>query len=629
MQITFTGANPYFLEQSFLDPDGNLSIEISSVSPTEIILTQTFYTDANVSVTLNGTGFAVSPSGLITSGVITSAEFDGLGIRQATITDINWQANALQVALFDIGFASDFTGIASLFNSSGPITLDASGGRTGFDLENGWTSILPLLTQPIDFIGSPFDDTIEGSSGNDTISTGGNFENGDYVVATEGNDQITFDTPIDGTAAGFWLYYDSIEAPIDFEIDGLANTGSINGPGFTDTLINTSDALEFFLGLEGSRTGDTFEVELDSEQVVAVSGNLGSDIYDITTDGGVVVLDFDYSAATSGLELDLAAGTIADDGFGFTESFTITGTPDRTIIWGTPNGDRVLDGPGDQLLQFYEGDDVFIASNDGQDSVNGGNGTDLVRFDDIDEGNLTIRFDGGLSLLSDRTDPENSMLVLSVEDIQTSGGTVFELDKHDGIGLISAADLTTLTELYIAYFDRAADALGLSFWATAFQKNGFTFQEIADLFFTQPETVALYSGVSDGDFVTSVYQNVFGRNPDQDGLNFWTGQLASGGTTESGFILDFLAGARAATGSPDDVAYIESKTDLGLYFAVIQGQSNLTAANAVMDAFDGTAGSLTSARDLSDTAFLDAQASNTELLLPVVGVIDAPFADVA
>ena len=37
--------------------------------------------------------------------------------------------------------------------------------------------------------------------------------------------------------------------------------------------------------------------------------------------------------------------------------------------------------------------------------------------------------------------------------------------------VISAADLTTLTELYIAYFNRAADALGLSFWATAFQSG--------------------------------------------------------------------------------------------------------------------------------------------------------------
>lgn len=218
---------------------------------------------------------------------------------------------------------------------------------------------------------------------------------------------------------------------------------------------------------------------------------------------------------------------------------------------------------------------------------------------------------------------------MQVETILTEGGVQLDLDKHDGIGQISAADLTTLTELYIAYFDRAADALGLSFWATAFQTNGFSFEAIANLFFTQPETTALYAGVSDGEFVTAVYNNVLGRDPDQDGFDFWSGQLTSGNVTASGFILDLLAGARAATGSPADVAYIESKTDLGLYFAVIQGQNDIAAANSVMDAFDGSADSLTTAQGLSDASLATAEAGNTDLLMPVVGVIDNPFADIA
>lgn len=171
--------------------------------------------------------------------------------------------------------------------------------------------------------------------------------------------------------------------------------------------------------------------------------------------------------------------------------------------------------------------------------------------------------------------------------------------------------------------------MGLSFWATAFQTNGFSFEAIANLFFTQPETTALYAGVSDGEFVTAVYNNVLGRDPDQDGFDFWSGQLASGNVTASGFILDLLAGARAATGSPADVAYIESKTDLGLYFAVIQGQNDIAAANSVMDAFDGSADSLTIAQGLSDASLATAEAGNTDLLMPVVGVIDNPFADIA
>jgi hypothetical protein len=129
--------------------------------------------------------------------------------------------------------------------------------------------------------------------------------------------------------------------------------------------------------------------------------------------------------------------------------------------------------------------------------------------------------------------------------------------------------------------------------------------------------------------VTAVYNNVLGRNPDQAGFDFWTDQLNRGGVSESTFILELLAGARAATGSPADVAHIEAKTDLGLYFAVIQGQNDLAAANSVMNAFDGSADSLVTAQGLADASLAAAVSGSTDLLMPVVGVIDTPFAEIA
>ncbi len=77
-----------------------------------------------------------------------------------------------------------------------------------------------------------------------------------------------------------------------------------------------------------------------------------------------------------------------------------------------------------------------------------------------------------------------------------------------------------------------------------------------------------------------------------------------------------------------DVAYIEAKTDIGLYYAVIQGQNNITEANDVMAAFNGTESSLAAAQSLADTALSAAQSSDTELLMPVIGVVETPFADI-
>jgi hypothetical protein len=54
----------------------------------------------------------------------------------------------------------------------------------------------------------------------------------------------------------------------------------------------------------------------------------------------------------------------------------------------------------------------------------------------------------------------------------------------------------------------------------------------------------------------------------------------------------------------------------------------LTAANSVMDAFDGSAESLAAAQALSDASLVEAEAGSTDLLMPVVGVISNPFADI-
>jgi hypothetical protein len=61
---------------------------------------------------------------------------------------------------------------------------------------------------------------------------------------------------------------------------------------------------------------------------------------------------------------------------------------------------------------------------------------------------MTLTFNGSVTTVTDRTSTQGSATLLRVETIETAGGVQLDLDQHDGIGLISAADLTTLTELY-------------------------------------------------------------------------------------------------------------------------------------------------------------------------------------
>jgi len=87
-----------------------------------------------------------------------------------------------------------------------------------------------------------------------------------------------------------------------------------------------------------------------------------------------------------------------------------------------------------------------------------------------------------------------------------------------------------ITQLYTALFNRAPDAAGLAFWDQA-MSNGASIDTIAQSFLTAPEALAIYPGTAPTTlFVARFYTTVFGREPDPEGLAFWSAALdAQGG----------------------------------------------------------------------------------------------------
>ncbi|HRF58221.1 MAG TPA: DUF4214 domain-containing protein, partial [Campylobacterales bacterium] len=82
----------------------------------------------------------------------------------------------------------------------------------------------------------------------------------------------------------------------------------------------------------------------------------------------------------------------------------------------------------------------------------------------------------------------------------------------------------TLTEarqevarLYIASFNRVADTSGLNYWVSAYL-NGLSLQSMANDFMNSLEGVTKYpTSMSNSAFLDAIYQNVFGRAPDNSG----------------------------------------------------------------------------------------------------------------
>jgi probable HAF family extracellular repeat protein len=156
--------------------------------------------------------------------------------------------------------------------------------------------------------------------------------------------------------------------------------------------------------------------------------------------------------------------------------------------------------------------------------------------------------------------------------------------------------------LYVGYFGRAGDPVGVKFWTGALD-SGLTIQSAAALFAPQAESQAQYPFLADpltatptqiGSFINSVYQDLFNRGPDSAGLGFWQGYLTSqlGDPQAVGaFILNVISGAQN-TAAGQDITTIINKvivsdffvakfTVAGITFDASQSLSNTLAHNQI------------------------------------------------
>lgn len=137
--------------------------------------------------------------------------------------------------------------------------------------------------------------------------------------------------------------------------------------------------------------------------------------------------------------------------------------------------------------------------------------------------------------------------------------------------------MTDIALLYAGYFNRAPDPVGLKFWEDQID-GGRPFNTIAADFAAGFEAKGLYpflttptpSAVDVNAFVNSVYQNLFNRGPDAEGLSFWSGVIQAGTVPVGDMIQSIIQGATdAPTATPPtfDKATTTNKAVAGLDFA--------------------------------------------------------------
>jgi hypothetical protein len=186
--------------------------------------------------------------------------------------------------------------------------------------------------------------------------------------------------------------------------------------------------------------------------------------------------------------------------------------------------------------------------------------------------------------------------------------------------------LAQVQQLYIAYFGRPADPIGLQYWATQIDAANGSIAAVQAGFSASTESQALFGNKSTIDKVTAIYQNAFGRAPEPAGLAYWVAQLDSGKVTQAqaswtiqqsagpgdaAAVQNKLTAAQAFTAQIDTTAEIQGyqgtgAADAGRAFLATVNQNNASATAAVANAASALAGAVAAGGTAGSTIALTA-----------------------
>jgi Ca2+-binding RTX toxin-like protein len=226
-----------------------------------------------------------------------------------------------------------------------------------------------------DFLfGGTGNDNLNGGNGNDVLNPGSNFGY-DGVIGSKGDDTIILSDNGEGYSE---VNYSAFARGIKAVIKGLGNTGTIfKGKFGTDTIIDVKVPMKAGwvyttggFGVVGSAKNDKFNMTTAKESWMQARGGDGVDsyVFKLSQDS---IIRLAMSDATNGVDIDLSAGLINDDGFGNAETIKVVDNGGQLEVYASRFDDTIVGSNLDERFILHQGNDT----------LDGGGGTDLVRYD--------------------------------------------------------------------------------------------------------------------------------------------------------------------------------------------------------------------------------------------------------
>jgi len=253
---------------------------------------------------------------------------------------------------------------------------------------------------------------------------------------------------------------------------------------------------------------------------------------------------FDFSRENAGVTVSLLDGKFSS--FGDLPN-GIGRAADNLAIAYDVVIENVVGSDFNDTLTGNEANNTFTAGL-GNDSIDGGGGGDILALNTV-YSNASIVFGSNSITVSSS---EGVDTLQSVEAIKFSDGYVSLLDQNLPTTIIDDALAGRVLSLYQAGLNRAPDTDGLNFWIESYIA-GTDLLDISQQFVDSTEFATEFSVASDADYVSTLYQNVLGREGEASGVEFWLNSLAAG-VSYSKMLLNF-------SDSPENQAGIASLLD--------------------------------------------------------------------
>lgn len=105
---------------------------------------------------------------------------------------------------------------------------------------------------------------------------------------------------------------------------------------------------------------------------------------------------------------------------------------------------------------------------------------------------------------------------------------------------------STVTALYLAFYGRPADPAGLAYWAEQLAKADGKVDAIKEFFANSDEAKVRFGSDTAAERVTQIYQQLFNRAPEADGLTYWVDVISKGHASVADVAITILNGARGS-----------------------------------------------------------------------------------